>query len=666
MSRRQRFRIAAVAFLALAAVVNSAPAGRQSPEDPVLQKILEIGLRDNQVMTWLDIAANRFGGRPAGSDAYANASAWAVHQFKQWGVEAVLEEAGEVSVGFNRGPWFGRMVKPAEKTLIFGTPSQTAGTKGIQRGRVVIGPVKEKEEEALAELEALKDRLKDAWVLIPGESTGVARDGRRHSVMSAVTKKMAEAGALGTIQAAKEPVRILGGEVDSWDALPVLPDIKLVESQYNEIKALVEQGQDVELEFDIRNWFKTGPVKYANVVAWIPGTMFPEEIVILGGHLDSFDAGTGAVDNGSGFSVAMEALRQLAAAGARPKRTVMAILFAAEENGILGAQAWLKKNPERAVQTVLMINRDGSPSAIVGANVPPAWYQDFFKITEPLRQADPVWPFDLVEDEYPRVKSERPAGNDASVFSMQGIPVLSLQTRSDYNYSRAWHTLHDTYNEVVPYAEHQKHSALATAVIAYGVANLDKPLTREGVYLPDGIYADFITAQGRILAVLDYVNAPLAAAQFIRINEPPAAPETLRPAFPPIPPGLAPPLPTTTVGHFISLADGIALGFIHSDTQKAAGEAKLPKTINPVLKHDGLGVLGLRTENSFYFTLKKNSSFNRTYPAIGKVIAGIEVVKILRKDDEIKSIRIIRVGPEARDFKTDDESFKKLLETTDK
>ena len=89
-------------------------------------------------MVWNDYASNRFGGRETGSNAYTDATAWAVWQFKQWGLEAELDEAGEVPVGFNRGPWFGKMIKPAEKALFFGTPSYTAGTKGVQRGSVVI------------------------------------------------------------------------------------------------------------------------------------------------------------------------------------------------------------------------------------------------------------------------------------------------------------------------------------------------------------------------------------------------------------------------------------------------------------------------------------------------------------------------------------------------
>jgi hypothetical protein len=79
---------------------------------------------------------------------------------------------------------------------------------------------------------------------------------------------------------------------------------------------------------------------------------------------------------------------------------------------------------------------------------------------------------------------------------MLRIPTLSFRTETDYVYNRAWHTLYDTYNELVPYIEHQQHSALVTAVVAYGMANLDKPLTRAGVYLPDGLYADIVFGSG--------------------------------------------------------------------------------------------------------------------------------------------------------------------------
>src|SRR5512135_840644 len=127
-----------LSVLLLAFVVRGVGVRGQAPGDPVVQKIIQLGTTDNQVMRWNDYASNRFGGRETGTNAYTDATQWAVWQFKQWGMEAELDEAGEVPVGFNRGPWFGRMLKPNGKELRFGTPSFTAGTKGVQHGGVVI------------------------------------------------------------------------------------------------------------------------------------------------------------------------------------------------------------------------------------------------------------------------------------------------------------------------------------------------------------------------------------------------------------------------------------------------------------------------------------------------------------------------------------------------
>ena len=108
----------------------------------------------------------------------------------------------------------------------------------------------------------------------------------------------------------------------------------------------------------------------------------------------------------------------------------------------------------------------------------------------------------------PRAHATSPGGTDSSSFEMQSIPTLNFATTGArpgpdgkeipyVPYPYAWHTTNDLYSELVPYTEHQQHSALATAVVAYGVANLDKPLTRDGVYLADGIYATLTVGVGR-------------------------------------------------------------------------------------------------------------------------------------------------------------------------
>jgi hypothetical protein len=360
----------------------------------------------------------------------------------------------------------------------------------------------------------------------------------------------------------------------------------------------------------------------------------------------------------------MEAIRLIQAAGGRPKRSVVAILFAAEEIGLVGSQAWLKNRPGIAPKIAMMINRDGSPSAITGASVPETWFADFQRITAPLAAVNPKWPFKL-ERGVPRANATSPGGSDHSSFEMLGVPTLRFQTQTDYNYGHAWHTLHDLYSELVPYTEHQKHSALVTAVVAYGVANLDQPLTREGVYLPEGLYADIAIGTGdspaHIMTTLDFVNAPLQTANFVRIVEgkggqrgPGGGPGGgMRPGGP------RPEIPP--IGR-IGVRDGLVAGLVVSDVQKSVAVAALPLAANPAIKHDAAGVLGVSGPNAFHLILRKRAGLDRTATAIGRTIAGLDLLKTLKKGDPIRSIRIVRVGQAARDFKTDDEAFKKLLE----
>ncbi len=689
---KKRALLSFVVALAVLASVAASPQRAAAPAvDPVVAKIIELGRTDNRVMEWADYASNRFGGRESGTNAYNDAADWAVWQFRQWGLEAELDHAGEVPVGFNRGPWSGKMVKPAEKALFFGTPSFTAGTKGVERGPVAIlkadpfsipgrnatpEQVEKKRaavEAAIAEVRSDPAAFKGTWVLIAGQSTGFARDGRRGTpeyadakLMPPLTAALVEAGARGTVQMSTvDPFPMLDGYVESWDKLPVLPDIKLAEPQFKEIKALVEKGETVELEFDIRNWFKMGPVKYHSVVATLRGSEFPDEYVVMGGHFDCFSSATGAVDDGSGFSPAMEALRLIRAAGARPKRSIVAILFAAEEIGLVGSQAWLKNHPGIDARISMMINRDGSPSAITGAVVPETWLADFRKIAAPLATLDPKWPFKL-ERGVPRPHATSPGGTDSSSFEMLSVPTLRFTTQSDYSYRHAWHTLYDLYSELVPYTEHQRHSALVTAVVAYGAANLEKALPREGVYLADGLYADIAIgaaeAPVHVMTTLDFVNAPLQTANFVRVVEgkggqrgPGAG------GRPGVPMGGGPRQEPPPIGR-VDLRGGVIAATVVSEVQKSVAVPALPLAPNAAIKHDAAGVLGVTGPNAFHLTLGRRAGLDKTATAIGRTIAGLDLLGTVKKGDAIRSIRIVRVGEAARDFKTDDEAFNKLLE----
>ena len=498
-------------------------AGYANAQTAAVKKIIETAKTDNQTMHHLDVLSNRFGGRLVGSDAYENAAEWMLREFKKWGIEAHLEEAGEVPVGFNRGPWFGRMIGGDQPMVLhFATPSYTSGTKGLQRGHVLIEP------QSQADFDKMKHRLKGAWVLVGGTNAGwpIAHSLKDDSIRNIQKSKnaeivrknmeirmknrmnktnepllpltevpglfyreMVEAGVLGFIQSSTVPIRalydrpMLNDMTTTFDNLPEVCDIKLDENQFNVIKKMAQERREFWLEFDIRNHFKLGPVKYHNVVASIKGTQYPDEYVIISGHLDAFDVATGGVDCGTGIAPMMEAARLIALSGAKPKRTILFVAFAAEEFGLYGAKAFCNTHKSKLPKISNLFNRDSGPTPPVGIAVPQAMYDDFVEICKPVKDINPEYPFEVTVAQ-PRRKPTEAGGTDASVFAMQGVPTYGFREQDfkgyDFNYGEIWHTERDLYTKSIP--EYMEHTSVVTAVVALGVANLKKQLSREGMY----------------------------------------------------------------------------------------------------------------------------------------------------------------------------------------
>ena len=519
--------------------------------DSVVEKIIVLSGNDNQTMKHLDVMTNRFGGRLLGSAAYEDAAKWAAHQFKEWGLEVKFDTVGTLPVGFNRGPWFGRMIGGNGMNLHFTTPSYTAGTKGIQRGTVV------KEPYTTAEFNRMKGTIDGAWVLIGGKSIGwpidytplaaeqrakiIARNDsidklnsairgrnssklyRRHQLEREITaaldpkekaakqaewdaieieellpiekepglfySQMKDAGMLGIIQSAPVPITTLYDRKNidtmTWETLPELPDIKLDEKQYQEIADMVDRREYFQLEFDIRNHFRMGPVPYYSVIAVLPGTENPEEMVICCGHLDSYDVATGGVDCGVGIAPTMEAARLLAEAGANPKRSIMFALWAGEEFGLLGSKYWVEQNPDKLPNIVNLFNRDGGPLVPYAMTVPKEWYVDLLPVVAPLENLNPNFPFTLkVNENYPTEKPKQAGGSDHAYFAMNGVPVIGFDLNDpnghNFQYGEIWHTDRDLYNKSIP--EYMDHTSVANAIVLYGIANMDKRLPANAVY----------------------------------------------------------------------------------------------------------------------------------------------------------------------------------------
>lgn len=511
-------------YCLLFAVLFLLSSGIRAQQGRIIDRIIEIGTTDNRTMNHLDVISNRFGGRLVGSDAYENAALWCASQFRSWGMDVIMDEAGSVPVGFNRGPWFGRMLSDNGMILHFATPSYTSGTKGVQRGHVLMEP-KNKDE-----FERMKGALNGAWVLIGGTNDGwpidfsekadsvrkkiiawndsvgtINREISRENYLNRdkppretiplksepalFYREMREAGILGVIQSSEVPIRALYDRKNlagmTFENLPTVCDIKLDENQYTVIEKMVKERRYFLLEFDIRNHFKPGPVVYHNVIGVIKGTRYPDEYVMMGGHLDAFDVATGGVDDGSGITPAMEAARLIMTAGGKPKRTILVCLWAAEEFGLLGSKHWVEANKEKLPRISNYFNRDGGPTVANGLTVPEAMYDDFEKVCKPLNSINPDLPFSLKKNTNPpRPRPTTAGGSDHAHFALNGVPTLAFEAPDakgfNFNYQEIWHTENDLYTKSIP--EYQEHTAVVTAVVVYGLAELDHLLSRKGMY----------------------------------------------------------------------------------------------------------------------------------------------------------------------------------------
>ena len=458
-----------------------------SAQDKVVRKAIALGQNDNKVMVWEDFLANTIGGRPVGSHNLEDAEKWVEKQFRSWGMDVIVQEAGEIGVGFSRGPWSGRMLSADGMQLHFTTPTYTCGTKGPQRGIAVAEP------KDRAAFERIKGTLKGAWLLLSTESKGwpIDLNAAVPGDSTLLYREFAEAGVLGFIQSAKCPITTLydrKGCFDlTMDTLPTVCDIKLDERQFKVIAEKTAARERVILEFDIRNHFFEGPVKFHNVIGVIKGSKHPDEYVICGGHLDSYDVASGAVDDGQGVSVTMESARLLALSGAKPARTMMFAVWTGEEYGLLGSRFFVESGIVPMSKVSNYFNRDGGPEVAVSVTVPSAMLSDFQKIAEPLVSLNPEFPFTVkCREGDPRPRPTRAGGSDHAYFAMNGVPTISLDLRDvkgyGFDYREIWHTDADLFPRTIP--EYMEHSAIVNAVMMLGVANLDHLLSRDGLYAP--------------------------------------------------------------------------------------------------------------------------------------------------------------------------------------
>jgi hypothetical protein len=438
--------------------------------DPA-QPIVDLSLSDNRVMMHLKELCYNIGGRPTGSPELQRAEKWAMAKFKSFGyANAHLEKWTDVPVGFQRGPNnFAQMVSPNQAEIKFSTNCWMPGTKGTKRGKVVMAP------KSMEELTAMHDQLQGAWVL--ADSPVTMRGANVPKDSQPLMRAIADSGINGLVFGSKSDLLHTHGtwKDKTFEKHPTNVEVTVRREDWDMLANSVKDGKETVVEFNIDNRWIKGPIEVHNVVAELKGTEFPDEIVVLGGHLDSWNSpgSQGANDNGTGSSSTLEAARLLMKSGVKPKRTIRFILFTGEEQGLLGSTEYVKQHETELPKISACIVDDGGSNYESGASGYASWEPFFRPSFELMTKAYPNMPMKFS----PSTNYDASGGSDQASFWAKGIPSVFMGKAGTQKYLHIWHTQYDRYEEAVP--EYLKQVSTSMAVVSFNIANADSMMPRK-------------------------------------------------------------------------------------------------------------------------------------------------------------------------------------------
>jgi hypothetical protein len=486
----------AVSLLAAAALPPLAAAVHEEPVDlAMITRIREEGYNNSKVMDTAERLTDVLGPRLTGSPKLKEANEWARQQMADWGLKnAHLEPWGPFGRGWVLERSVVQMVAPQRVPLIAYPKAWTPGTSGVVRAKVVRANLKDKDdlekqkgklaglivmlsaERALAAPDKplfkrySEDELTELSHFDTGERFAFNRDEflQRSRFQKTLREWLAAEKVTATIEVSERDggvVRVMGGGSRRVGEETGPLAMVMAAEHYNRLVRLLDAKQDVELELDVQSRFVDDDLNAYNTVAEIPGTDKADEVVMLGAHLDSWHAGTGATDNAAGCAVAMEAVRILQALGVKPRRTIRVALWTGEEQGLLGSRAYVQEHlasrpvPADPVERDLGLWMRRGPVTVKPAH---AKFSSYFNLdngtgkvrgiyTQRNAAALPIfesWIEPLRDLGVETVTNRSTGGTDHQSFDGVGLPGFQfIQDQADYT-TRTHHTNMDVFDRL--------------------------------------------------------------------------------------------------------------------------------------------------------------------------------------------------------------------------
>lgn len=506
--------------LMIAAALSS-PAFAQEPVDQaMIAKLREEGLNHSKVMETAFYLTDVSGPRLAGSPGLKRAQNWAVNQLKSWGCANVkLEPWGKFGKGWEVQKNYAAITVPYYHAIIAIPKAWTLGTNGSIKGDVVLFKA-----DSLNDFAKYKGKLAGKIIIFDAPALparGVTADmsrrtdeeldqmakaampapantSRRSGVSSAYTAYMKQRAlrmAINTFLQNEHAALILSqargtdgtvfttnGASYADTAKSAAAELETSAEDYQRILRLIKAGQHVEMEADIKTRFFTDDLQGYDVIAEIPGTdkTLKDQVVMIGGHLDSWHGATGATDNAAGSAVMLEAMRILKAVGFKPKRTIRIALWSSEEQGLFGSKGYVANHfgdpatmqlkPEQA-KVSAYYNLDNGTGKIRGI------YLQGDSAARPIFQA---WLDPFKDLGATTVTISNTGGTDHLSFDAVGIPGFQfIQDSMDYG-TRTHHSNQDTYDRLVE--NDLKQAATIIASFVYHTAQRKEMIPRKALF----------------------------------------------------------------------------------------------------------------------------------------------------------------------------------------
>ncbi len=472
-----------------AAATAPAPAAqlaiRPQSDGDAIDRIVREGTERSHVAADLEHLTDVIGPRLAGTPEFRRAVEWTRDKFRDYGADSAWIEPWKFGVGWERGPMTLTMLEPQHRQMIAYSWAWSPGTNGPLAGDVVF--VNARSEDAWRDNYAGK--LRGKWVLLGPASPVTNPDGPALSHADSVhldslrraqfqltpeeraftarrNTLLAQEGIAGVIQDGAKDFDLLTMS-GSPESISPYPRIVIPNGDYAQMQRVLTQGLRVRVEADIHNTIGRDTLDQWNTVAEIRGSEKPDEVVLLGGHLDSWDLGTGATDNGTGSIAVLEAMRILKASGVKPRRTIRFALFGGEEEGLDGSEAYVQRHKGELSKYQAVLVLDNGSGRVTGMAL--QGYDELKTLWESLfAPVSQLGPF--------AVRSGNKGGTDHLSFLPYGVPGFNYdQMTRGYNHTH--HSQVDIYDHAVPSDITQ--AATVMAATAYELANLPELLPRK-------------------------------------------------------------------------------------------------------------------------------------------------------------------------------------------